>query len=494
MRITKISVTGLFGQYDHVIPLNQEDRITIIHGPNGVGKSILLRMIHGLLLANYAAFRQVRFHEFRAVFDDGRCLVVTPGKIPIKEGEIRRALQYFPASIFNGTGCEDCVTITGGGPEQQYDSVAYEDPHTDWTEAAEDIATRLPGLVQEGPASWSERETGERLTLEQVEERYGHRLFSYYLGRGPEWLREIIDSIPPLMLRTDRLEAVTFPAPTPGMMDEEPRDVAERAGLTPLQYCTWRIDRLTRGFRTGAAEAADALDRTFPARIVARLNASGEASSSASAIRQGFNDVEVMRARLAAAGLIRRQRVLTLDENGEFVGDDEFVPDEETVSMPDPANTDEAGRKVLSLYLEDTWQKLSRSKALLERIELLLRVLNQRLAITSKRLEIGSEGDFVVQTGRGTIRPEDLSSGEKHHLILFFTLLFETLPGTLVLIDEPELSMHIAWQQKFLKDLAAVAKLTDLQFLIATHSPDIIYDRWDLTVDLGGGGADVDGH
>ena len=41
MRITKISVKGLFGMFDHEIPLNQESRITIIHGPNGVGKTVL---------------------------------------------------------------------------------------------------------------------------------------------------------------------------------------------------------------------------------------------------------------------------------------------------------------------------------------------------------------------------------------------------------------------------------------------------------------------
>ena len=41
MRITKISVKGLFGMFDHEIPLNQESRITIVHGPNGVGKTVL---------------------------------------------------------------------------------------------------------------------------------------------------------------------------------------------------------------------------------------------------------------------------------------------------------------------------------------------------------------------------------------------------------------------------------------------------------------------
>jgi predicted ATP-binding protein involved in virulence len=65
-------------------------------------------------------------------------------------------------------------------------------------------------------------------------------------------------------------------------------------------------------------------------------------------------------------------------------------------------------------------------------------------------------------------------------------LLFKVEPDSLILIDEPELSLHIAWQERFLKGLQEIIKLTPKDFLIATHSPDIISDRWDLTVELKG--------
>ena len=53
MRITKISVKGLFGMFDHEIPLNQESRITIVHGPNGVGKTVLMELVHSLFHYEY---------------------------------------------------------------------------------------------------------------------------------------------------------------------------------------------------------------------------------------------------------------------------------------------------------------------------------------------------------------------------------------------------------------------------------------------------------
>ena len=63
-------------------------------------------------------------------------------------------------------------------------------------------------------------------------------------------------------------------------------------------------------------------------------------------------------------------------------------------------------------------------------------------------------------------------------------LLFKAPRHALILMDEPEISLHIAWQQSFLKDMEAIATLSDIRMIIATHSPDIINGRWDLTTGL----------
>lgn len=82
--------------------------------------------------------------------------------------------------------------------------------------------------------------------------------------------------------------------------------------------------------------------------------------------------------------------------------------------------------------------------------------------------------------------PEKLSSGEQHELVLLYELLFKVESGSLILIDEPELSLHVGWQLEFLRDLQEVSRLAGLDVLVATHSPQIINDRWDLTVQLEG--------
>ena len=75
MRITKVSVKKLFGIFDHEISLNQDSRITIIHGPNGFGKTILLTMLNGLFNSSYRVFEEVPFDEFRVYIDHHEYLV-----------------------------------------------------------------------------------------------------------------------------------------------------------------------------------------------------------------------------------------------------------------------------------------------------------------------------------------------------------------------------------------------------------------------------------
>ncbi len=64
-------------------------------------------------------------------------------------------------------------------------------------------------------------------------------------------------------------------------------------------------------------------------------------------------------------------------------------------------------------------------------------------------------------------------------------LLFNVPVGGVVLIDEPEISLHIAWQLAFIPDVKKIAQLAGFTFVVATHSPQIINDEWDRAFRLG---------
>jgi predicted ATP-binding protein involved in virulence len=70
MKIDKIEVKKLFGVFDHEIPLNTKEHITIIHGPNGYGKTILLTILEEIFSSRYSMIQSIPFSEFSVYFDD----------------------------------------------------------------------------------------------------------------------------------------------------------------------------------------------------------------------------------------------------------------------------------------------------------------------------------------------------------------------------------------------------------------------------------------
>ena len=60
-RVIKIAVRKLFGLYDHIIPIDTRERITIIHQPIGVGKTVLLRLVSHFFSGKYAYLERTPF-------------------------------------------------------------------------------------------------------------------------------------------------------------------------------------------------------------------------------------------------------------------------------------------------------------------------------------------------------------------------------------------------------------------------------------------------
>lgn len=68
----------------------------------------------------------------------------------------------------------------------------------------------------------------------------------------------------------------------------------------------------------------------------------------------------------------------------------------------------------------------------------------------------------------------ELSTGQQTLLSKVLYLYFKDYKDKVILIDEPELSLHPSWQNRVLKIYENFAKLNNCQIIIATHSPHII--------------------
>jgi energy-coupling factor transporter ATP-binding protein EcfA2 len=72
------------------------------------------------------------------------------------------------------------------------------------------------------------------------------------------------------------------------------------------------------------------------------------------------------------------------------------------------------------------------------------------------------------------LSPEKLSSGEKQLLLLFCNTLTARDKATIFIIDEPEISLNVKWQRELIQALLELTKGSQVQFILATHSMELL--------------------
>jgi energy-coupling factor transporter ATP-binding protein EcfA2 len=72
------------------------------------------------------------------------------------------------------------------------------------------------------------------------------------------------------------------------------------------------------------------------------------------------------------------------------------------------------------------------------------------------------------------IEPAQLSSGEQQLILLFCHVLTTRDRQSIFIIDEPEISLNILWQRMLVDAMLDVAKGSDLQLILASHSMEIL--------------------
>ncbi|MEY3305540.1 MAG: AAA family ATPase [Pseudanabaena sp.] len=445
MKIKQVSVNSLFGIFDHVIPLNMDDRITIIHAPNGFGKTAILRMLNGFFNSRYSVFRKTPFVNFQIEFNNGSCVNI------VKDFD---ALDKSKRTNINFDFCE---------PNSEKIVFTLKPLETDFpVEILDDI---IPQIRRVGSEVWRYLPTGEILSLGDVIDRFEDVLYSQtQTQEEPAWLGILKGNIHVRLIESQRLLNLF------SNYSSKTYSISHSMLPTVLAYSE-EIAQLIKSKLTEYGATAQSLDRTFPARVV-QQKISPELTGQQ--IISQLKELEESRERLIEVGLLDE------DDNSDL----QINPEDQYI--------DESTKNILSVYVEDVEKKLSIFNEVADKIELLQRIINSKFAYSSKGMSFNKERGFVFKTHYNSLSdtdnlsPTDLSSGEQHELVLLYELLFKVEPNSLVLIDEPELSLHVGWQSQFLKDLQDIIKLADLDVLMATHSPDIIQDRWDLTVELKG--------
>lgn len=154
----------------------------------------------------------------------------------------------------------------------------------------------------------------------------------------------------------------------------------------------------------------------------------------------------------------------------------------EEMSLLDPVGISD-NLPVVSLYLQDMDKKLEALLPFYNRVLAFDSFVSGRI-LADKSMIIGPNGIEIVNSKEVRVPLEKLSDGEKNLIYIAYNLAYVSDRNTLVLIDEPENSLHMAWLEELLALFVSVAETHENQIFVATHSPAFINGNWDITYDL----------
>ena len=89
---------------------------------------------------------------------------------------------------------------------------------------------------------------------------------------------------------------------------------------------------------------------------------------------------------------------------------------------------------------------------------------------------VRKSNEILFEQDGDTLYPYQLSSGEKQLLVILLTVLVQDYRRGVLFMDEPEVSLHVEWQQRL---IALIRELNpNVQIVLTTHSPAMIMDGW----------------
>lgn len=145
-------------------------------------------------------------------------------------------------------------------------------------------------------------------------------------------------------------------------------------------------------------------------------------------------------------------------------------------------NDNQVVLQLLQTYVDFFDGALQAKRLLVERLEKFQVIMDDFLV--NKKVRLHSAKGIIINSDSGNLSEADLSSGESHFLFMMVSALLCERSGSIIAIDEPELSLHVVWQRKLVSALLSCASGANPLFLLATHSTAISAAHKNAVYDL----------
>lgn len=439
MSIKSIEITQLFGTFNHKIEFSKDDDLTILLGQNGIGKTAILRLLNMIFNHQLSRLTGIPFQEAVIEFYDSKKICIA-----LSKGTIDNVLDY---DISNG---EFLLSTSCNRIAEKI------------KDALKSVRNYVSENFKNDDEIWIDRNTGEWMTSEELiwkcYEEHPHLLIDVE-DIYPVWLYQIIDECHLLYIQTQRLQTDVYSVNSSRVVSRNQLEHQNTLRLFANEMKT-RLQKLQQDYGQKAAE----LDQSYPYRLVDNFDDLVFSKAELTSSSKMLDELDEKREQLVEAGLLNRTQWQSRQLNTNFKS--------------------AYALKAITLYISDSEEKFSIFNDELKRIELFRNLINDRFL--KKEIMVNALNGFIVRsTITGAEIPlEKLSSGEQHLLVQFFSLIYRLKEGTVVLIDEPEISLHVSWQKRYISEMMKIIKLNKMKVIIATHSPTLIGKYWGVTKEL----------
>lgn len=419
MRIKQIEINGLFGMFDHIVPLNLTEHITIIYGINGIGKTMLFKILDSFFNSNFSKLVGFPFDNLIIEFDNKEAIKF-----------LIRVKKFFIEFKINIEKKEALI---------RYDLSNYKTSK----QLDSNINSKLNQLPVSPSLETKELSLEERLILKSR-------------------INNLLPNINLYFIQTQRLWNFNIQSKVEESNHKygNAKELNETYKIDTVKNYSLELSELIQTKHREYAKQSEEFELSLGKRL---KNKEVKIYSDPEELKKENKVLEAKRNELKSVGLFEDIK-------------------EDYSNIPD--TIDEIERAVLSVNIQDMKNKLKIFDELYEKLKIFLNVLNNK-RFSYKKISIHPKKGFVFKNDNGKpLEVTELSSGEQHEIVLFYELLFKVPENSLVLIDEPEISLHVVWQKEFLTDLEDIVKIRNFDILLATHSPSIINGNWDLTVEL----------
>lgn len=433
--IKKIKIVDLFERFNYDIDLSNE--LIILTGPNGYGKSTILKIILAINKGNFEYFNKLTFKKIEIEFNNYEC------KITLEKNNSR---GYNNLKI-NGVEVKEYINIINKTRPTKYMDI----------EITDDI-DRIIGFpdIEYTRKILKNKIYNDRIKyINEVEEKDLFIDYMYLLSKGKKSLNKA-KSKEKLKLK-EAIEILESTKEEIYFIKEQRmfKNIDNERVVELIEDIPKRIKKRINEISQIYSKKANKIDSTYPLRLFNTLNGitEKEYDTKLEEIMEKFeklNDYDI-------------SDINIIDTNVKFKKEHS---------------------KALKVYFDDFDEKYKVYEEDINKFDSFKKIINSKLSFKEIKISKGS-GLSVLNHNGNEIKLSMLSSGEKQQIVLYYNLIFELEDKTVLMIDEPEISLHIIWQQDFMNDLLQVIKDKNIKVIVATHSPQILSNYWDNQIDLG---------